>query len=500
MVPRSFVAHRLGRLYTAPMMQDRDYFFCGVGGSGMTPLALIVQARGGRVEGSDRSLDQGRNGAKFDFLRKSGIGLHPQDGSGVTRADQVLVVSAAIEETVPDVQAARRVGASITTRARLLADLFNAAPLRIGVAGTSGKSTTTGMIGWILERAGRSPTIMNGAEMKNFVSSDTPFASAKVGHGDAFVSEVDESDGSIASFTPGIAIVNNISLDHKSLEELRGLFGDFVSKAEVAVLNLDNAETAALAARAERVVGYSLRDPAADLVARDFDPAPDGIAFEVAARESGETVPVRLKVPGLHNVSNALAALCAVRACGIGLAEATRFLGEFSGIRRRFDIVGRARDILVIDDFAHNPDKIAATLDTLHGFPGRLLVMFQPHGYGPLRLMKEALVESFAEGLGPEDVLLMPEPVYYGGTVDRSIGSQAITEGVARRGRGAFALADRAACGDRLVALARPGDRIVIMGARDDTLSVFAAEILARLGERVDTTVCANLELPAHSP
>src|SRR5258707_2989204 len=110
------------------MSQRGDYFFCGVGGSGMTPLALIIQARGGRVEGSDRALDQGRNTARFDFLRARGVKLHPQDGSGVTRASQILVTSAAVEETIPDVQAARRVGATVTTRARLLADLFNRAP------------------------------------------------------------------------------------------------------------------------------------------------------------------------------------------------------------------------------------------------------------------------------------------------------------------------------------------------------------------------------------
>ena len=156
------------------MAQRRDYFFCGVGGSGMTPLALIVKARGDLVEGSDRALDQGRNGERFDFLRSHGVLLHPQDGSGIRRAEQILVTSTAVEETVPDVQAARRIGAAITTRASLLAQLFNRAALSIGVAGTSGKSTTVGMIGWILHRARRSPTIMNGADMKNFIEEGTP--------------------------------------------------------------------------------------------------------------------------------------------------------------------------------------------------------------------------------------------------------------------------------------------------------------------------------------
>jgi UDP-N-acetylmuramate--alanine ligase len=150
-------------------------------------------------------------------------------------------------------------------------------------------------------------------------------------------------------------------------------------------------------------------------------------------------------------------------------------------VRRRLEVVGQKNDVLVIDDFAHNPDKIAATLETLHAFPGRLLVMFQPHGYGPLRLMGQALIDGFVRDLGAEDVLLMPEPVYFGGTVDRSVSSADIASGVAAGGRRAEALEDRTACGDRLLSLARPGDRIVVMGARDDTLTVFANELLARL-------------------
>src|SRR5262245_2868279 len=151
------------------MSQIEDYFFCGIGGSGMTPLALIIQAGGGRVEGSDRALDQGRNTERFEFLRKRGIVLYPQDGSGIRRSSQTLVTSTAVEDTVPDVQAARRIGAPITTRARLLAELFNRAAVSVGVAGTSGKSTTVGMAGWILDRAGKCPNIMNGADMNNFM-------------------------------------------------------------------------------------------------------------------------------------------------------------------------------------------------------------------------------------------------------------------------------------------------------------------------------------------
>jgi UDP-N-acetylmuramate--alanine ligase len=470
------------------MSQLGDYFFCGIGGSGMTPLALIIQAGGGRVEGSDRALDQGRNAERFDFLRARGMLLHPQDGSGVRRVGQILVTSAAVEETVPDVQAARRIGAAIITRARLLAQLFNGVTLSVGVAGTSGKSTTVGMIGWILHRAGKSPTIMNGADMKNFIDAGAPFASAKVGDGDIFVSEVDESDGSIAFFEPRVAVVNNISLDHKSLDELRPLFRGFIAKARTVVLNLDNAETAAFSAdrKPGQTVTYSLRAAQADLLASAPVRSPTGVAFEVKARDTGEAVEVALKVPGLHNVANALAALSVAKLCGVDLTSAAAHLDEFSGIRRRLEVVGAANEITVIDDFAHNPDKISATLETMHTFPGRLLLMFQPHGYGPIRLMRNALVDCFANGLHAEDVLIMPEPVYFGGTVDRSVGSRDIIRDIEQYGRKALAFPDRAACGDALVKLARRGDRIVVMGARDDSLSQFAHELLRRLASITD--------------
>nr|WP_303705340.1 Mur ligase family protein [Brevundimonas naejangsanensis] len=461
---------------------NKDYFFCGVGGSGMMPLAMIVQAQGGRISGSDRALDQGRTPEKFDWLRAHGVALHPQDGSGVVSADQVVVATGAVEDTVPDIGAARRVGAVIKTRPQLLSELFNAAPTSIGVAGTSGKSTITGMIAWILDQAGRAPTVVNGAVMKNFATPDQPFASALVGGPDLFVAEVDESDGSIARYDPTVAVVSNISLDHKSMEELRDLFGGFLGRAATAVLNLDNPETAALAQTLApgKAITFALGEEEADLSAHDLQPLPTGMTFELRVR--GEAArSVTLTVPGAHNVANALAALGAVRALGVGLDQAVAALETFSGIRRRLEVVGTQGGVTVIDDFAHNPDKIAATLKTLHAFDGRLLILFQPHGFGPLKLMQQEFVEGFAGLMRHDDVLLMPEPIYYGGTTDRSVGSEDIAAGVRAAGRQALALATRADCGDRIVDMARPGDRVVVMGARDDSLSTFAAELLARI-------------------
>ena len=448
----------------------------------MLPLAMIVKGAGHHVEGSDRALDQGRSGAKFDYLRDLGIALHSQDGSGLARSSQILVASAAVEDTVPDVVAAREVGAVRLSRAELLAELFNKSAAAIGVAGTSGKSTTTGMIGWVLHHAGKDPTVMNGAVMKNFVKSDALFASALVGGGKNFVSEVDESDGSIAMYNPSIAVLNNIALDHKTMDELRSLFGGFIERADTAVLNLDNDETARLAAiYTNSKITYSIENKPADLIAERIKPQPYGISFEVRDRSEQKSTTVSLKMPGRHNVSNALAALAAAKASGVPLVEAANALDSFEGVKRRLEYVGEKSGVTVFDDFGHNPDKISATLKTLHDFPGRLLVMFQPHGFGPLKKMKAEFIECFSNQLGQDDVLLMPEPVYFGGTVDRSVSSKDIVEGVAATGKRAEVHADRKACGDRLLELAKPGDRIIVMGARDDTLSDFAANILGKV-------------------
>lgn len=473
------------------MTHPTPYFFCGIGGSGMLPLALILLDQGHIIEGSDRSLDQGRTPAKFEYLRSRGIRLYPQDGSGVTRAEQVVVASAAVEDTVPDIAAALRVGAMRRTRAEMLSALFNAAPTAIGVAGTSGKSTTTGMIAWILHAAGKSPTVMNGAVMKNFQAPDALFASSLVGTSGIFVSEVDESDGSIAGYNPRIAVVSNISLDHKSMDELRALFGGFAARAETVVLNLDNDETARMAGDFPGATTYSLDNPDAHLVAGDITPAPTHISFSVHDRKTGASAAIRLATPGRHNVSNALAAIAATMACGVSLDKAAEALGSFAGISRRFDVIGTAGGVTVIDDFGHNPDKIAATLRTVNQFPGRVLVMFQPHGFGPLKKMRAEFAACFSENLDAEDILLMPEPAYFGGTVDRSVGSADLAADIRALGRNAEALGDRAACGARLLDLARPGDRILIMGARDDTLTVFAEELLAALKARAENVAGA---------
>ena len=461
-------------------MIDSPVFFSGIGGSGMLPLASIVRAGGARVAGSDRSLDAGRTPHKFDYLRSLGIQLFPQDGSGL-QDGMTLVTSAAVEPTVPDVVRAKELGLQHVTRPQFLARLLNAAQRSVAVGGTSGKSTVTGMIGWILHACHRQPTVMNGAVMKNFVTPSAPFASALLGDPELFVSEVDESDGSISLYQSEVAVLTNISLDHKEMVELRQLFAGFLNAAKKAVLNLDDPETRILAEAvpAEKVVGYGFDSPGAAFMGKDLQLEPFGVTFALEAE--GARYDVRLGVPGRHNASNALAAIAAARLLGVRVEDAVNAIGRFEGLRRRLEVVGEAAGVTVIDDFAHNPDKIAATLATMRAQPGRLLIMFQPHGYGPLAKMGEPLAHSIAEGMAADDRLYLPDPVYQGGTVDKTRGSEWLAEQVRSEGKQAEHIAQRPDLGGRLVAEAQPGDRILIMGARDDTLIDFARDIVERL-------------------
>lgn len=468
----------------APDLDGRPFFFCGIGGSGMLPLAHIAHGVGHQVAGSDRSRDQGRTPEKFAWLEKAGFTLFEQDGSGITSSDQILVASAAVEDTVPEVRRAKELGCPRMSRAELLSTLFNQAGYSIAVAGTSGKSTVTGMISWILASVGHDPTVMNGAVMKNFAGPENPFASARIGRPDLFVSEVDESDGSIGLYRPTIGVLLNVSLDHKGLEELRALFGDYVQKAGCAVVNLDNEEAGLLAKKASQLVTFGLSNQDADICVEpgSVQESALSISAKVCDTREGEAHAIALPMPGLHNLSNALAAIAAVSAAGIAVKDAVAALGAFEGLARRFDVVGtNAQGITVIDDFGHNPEKCAATLRTVKATPGRVLAFFQPHGYGPLRQMGTELAETFVEELGPDDLTLMCDPVYYGGTVDRSEGSERIIDLIRAGGGQAEHRAERSDCGDRLVELAQPGDRIVIMGARDDTLSPFAKSVFERL-------------------
>jgi UDP-N-acetylmuramate--alanine ligase len=233
---------------------------------------------------------------------------------------------------------------------------------------------------------------------------------------------------------------------------------------------------------ADHRIGYGFDSPGADFMGKDLQLEAGGAQFALEAE--GVRHQVTLPVPGRHNASNALAALAAARALGVRLEDAVAAIARFEGLKRRLETIGEAAGVTGIDDFAHNPDKIDATLVSLRAGSGRLLIMFQPHGFGPLAKMGDALAASLAGGMGEEDKLYLPDPVYYGGTVERTRGADWLAEAVRALGRDAVHIADRAAIGEVLLAEAKVGDRIVIMGARDDTLSEFARELVERLAAK----------------
>ena len=461
----------------------KTYFFCGIGGSGMSAIALALLAEGHKVKGSDRSRDQGQSPEKFNALAKAGVELHPQDGSGVDAAVDILVVSTAVEPTIPDVQAAQSQNIKIMKRAEVLASLLQT-KRGIAVGGTSGKSTVTGMLGHILNYVGLDATVINGAAMMNALDAGAQgLGNAMIGRGNMIVVEADESDGSIALYEDDlwISVLNNITLDHKPIDQLRPLFTNFVSKAqEGAVINLDDPEARQMnTLNPRKNFTFSLKDKKATLFADNVNLTSFGSSFRVLDNDAGEAVDVNLKVIGRHNIENALAAMGAAKMAGVALEDSAEALEIFKGVKRRLEFIGHEGGVTVIDDFAHNPDKVAASLAALRQSPGRLLIVFQPHGFGPMKMMRKEITEAFAKGMAPDDILILPDILYAGGTVQKDISSADLVQDVVNLGRKAQHLPTRNLMSDFLKAEMKQGDRVVIMGARDDTLTDFAKSILA---------------------
>ena len=443
----------------------------------MSAIAQVLLHQGHTVRGSDRSYDRGQNAGLYAQLRDLGVVLFAQDGSGVDGDVDTLVVSSAVEPTIPDVKVGMDWGVEIVKRAEVLAWLFNRG-VGIAVGGTSGKSTVTGMVGHILKGVGRNPTVINGGIMRNAV--DPPrLGNAICGDPNLPVIEADESDGTIALYEPAVSVLTNISLDHKPMDELEGLFGPFCLRAkEAAVVNGDCERSMALTQHLDTRVTFGVGNAGADVNATEVRLLPDGVQCEVNG------VSCRLSVPGRHNVANAVAAIAACEVIGVAVMDGVGALGDFFGIGRRLEVVGKVQGVTVIDDFAHNPDKIAASLATLKAQPGRVVVVFQPHGFGPTRFLRDGLVAAFVEGMGEGDVVIMPEIFYAGGTAQKDISSGDLVAEIVRAGQRAEFITKRKDIVGRLMGEAKEGDRIVVMGARDDTLAEFAREILEGIGKR----------------
>jgi UDP-N-acetylmuramate--alanine ligase len=446
------------------------FHYAGLGGSGMSALAQFQAMRGGRASGSDRAFDRGERAAGRAQLERLGIVVHRQDGSGLGNDCVALVVSTAVEEQVPDVAAARERGIPVIHRAALLAE-FVARHRAIAVAGTSGKSTVVAMIFEILRGAGRGPSVITGGDLVALQRGGL-WGNAWYGGSDLLVVEADESDGSLVRYRPAIAVILNLQRDHREMDEVAAMFATLRDHTREGVVVGEDSNLTAFATGAT-MFGFGAH---ADVRGEALHVDPDGSRFTVAG------VPFALPVPGRYNVENALAAIAACTRVGVALAEMVEPLRAFQGVGRRFQSLGIARGVEVVDDFAHNPAKLAAALTTARArATGRVLAVYQPHGYGPTRFLRDDFVRTFAGTLRPRDRLWMLEIFYAGGTATRDISSAEIAAEIAARGAAAEFAPSREWLTARIVAEARAGDIVVVMGARDPSLTDLARGILAAL-------------------
>ncbi len=447
------------------------YFFVGIAGTGMSAIAQYLVGTGKKVSGSDRLFNQNNKMLIQEQFEQMGITCHFQDASGITADVDVVVVSTAIEESNVEYQAALQRGIPIMKRSELLA-FISAAKRTIAVGGTSGKSTTTSMIFHILDKCGFSPSLMTGAGLTALQKKGLP-GNAFVGESDWLVIESDESDGSIVNYLPEIGLLLNIDRDHKEFDELIALFEKFKQNTSSRfIVNADHPVAQKLSAGAE--YDFGTKD-GVGFVASDF--VQEG--FEIRFALNG--VPFCVPVIGHHNMENCAAAVAACVAVGATLEQAAEAMQSFEGIYRRTQLVGKKRDICVVDDFAHNPAEVAAAIEACRPVGRRVFAWFQPHGFGPLRFMHEELSERVADTLSNDDVFLLSDVYYAGGTVNMDISPTVVSDAIVARQKNAFFIPNRNEIVNYLNENALPGDVVLLMGARDVTLSDFACAVLAGL-------------------
>lgn len=451
--------------------QFKNYFFIGIAGTGMSAIAQYLQGVGKKVAGSDRLFNQNNKMLIQEQFEKQGIQCFFQDGSGITANIEVVVVSTAIEESNIEYQKAREMGIPVMKRSELLAAI-SSSKRTIAVGGTSGKSTTTAMIFHILQENGYSPSLMTGAGLTALQKQGLP-GNAWVGKSDWLVIESDESDGSIVNYYPEISVVLNVDRDHKEFDELMQLFSTFKEHTRgTFIVNHDHALIKTLSQNPENDFGTS---GGVGYTGQDFKQT----GFQIQFTVNGE--PFKIPVIGKHNMENALAATAVSGAIGISTEKAAKALESYVGIYRRTQLVGQKNSVYVIDDFAHNPAEVAAAIKACQQIGGKVIAWFQPHGYGPLRFMHEELAEKVSTVLRDTDTFVMSDVYYAGGTVNRDIGSEVVIEAVRKKNRNALSVADRSKLPQMLKGMARPGDVILTMGARDPSLSDFALEVLENL-------------------
>jgi len=437
------------------MAEKGRYHLVGAAGVGMSSVAQALVFEGCAVTGSDRYFDQGQDVEAIPKLVAGGIRFVKQDGRGVSADTAGVVVSTAIEDDNPDIRAARALGVPVIHRAEMLARLMQNRPA-VAVTGTCGKSTVTGMMGWILEWAGNDPTVVNGAPVLNWVAPDK-IGNARAGKSGLWVFEADESDRSLMCYHPDWAVITNASKDHFDMAATLDLFTRFAGQVKK--------ETLSTVGRP----GFfnDMR----------ITPEAGGSRFMV------EGAPFFLPLPGVHNAENAVLAVLMCRTLGVALEQAAAALRQFKGIQRRLERVGVVHGITVMDDYAHNPAKIEASWQSLVPHTQRIFGIWRPHGYGPLSTMMNELAETFQRICRPSDRLFIL-PVYdAGGTANRQVSAADLVDRLQARIHCRYAEHVDALIAT-LAAEAMPGDVVVTMGARDPGLPLLARRILAALALR----------------
>jgi len=396
-----------------------------------------------------------------------GITIVPQDGSGLDSSFDLAVFSTAVEPDNPEAMRAKELGIKTMTRPEYLAEITESFDT-IAVSGTSGKSTTSGMLAFLMERLGLKPNFIGGGRVGGF-KTDTNPGNWLTGDSSQLVIEACESDGTIVNYRPRHSIVLNLALDHHSVDETAGMFGTLMKNtAEEVILNADDEKLLEL--DPEGAVTFSVMNPSGYRPeAVEYGP------FSTYFLLNG--VRFSLSQPGRYNLYNALSCIAFLCETGTPLESIAEVLHEFDGIDRRFDIYLNDGEHLVVDDYAHNPHKIGALMETVKKLGGRVTYIFQPHGFGPTRLMKDEYINVFAENLRLSDRLILL-PIYYaGGTAAKDISSMDLADGIIQRGGPAIVVEER----EMILEMLGGYRTFVVFGARDESLSALAQEIAGRL-------------------
>ncbi len=448
-----------------------NFFFIGVGGSGMSALAQYLVGIGKQVSGSDRYFSQGKAPVIQQQLQHAGIKCYPQDESGLTPDVEIVVASTAVEETVNEYRKAKTMKIQIIRRAELLKSITNTLKT-IAIAGTSGKSTTVAMLFHILQYHRLSPSLITGAGLVD-LQKQGKIGNAFVGSGDWLIIEADESDGTLVYYTPEIGVLLNISKDHKEIVELQQIFCTFVSQVkDVVVVNQSDKLAQRFSVNNNNDFGFS---PGAGICGKNFVQNFDSLSFSV------NNIRFNIPVIGKHNMENALAAIAVAKVIGISTDESALALATYHGIDRRLQFVGAKNGIRVYDDYAHNPHKVAAALKSCQPLGNRVLAWFQPHGFKPTRFLKDEFIREIVNALRSEDVIFISEIFYAGGTADKSISAKALVDGIKSQERNAIFVPNRKQVIDAFTSTAKSGDIILLMGARDPSLHRFAKEVFSFL-------------------